>query len=382
MKRQYALTTLPRSQNPFTSICTVFCFVFLVGTAPASFAYHPDDGKSVRLTIFGDSLSDSGNAAALGAGITLRPFDNLVPDGPYFTYRFTNGRTWVEHLAKSLGSADSAKAVFRFSDVGRNYAVGGARAREFPDRVNLPQQVGQFLSFTGGALTHRDLVVMEFGGNDVRDAIAEFANALVSGGTEGEAQVASTQILCQAVASIEQNIAFLHDAGAKTLLVTNSPNLGVTPAITSLEPVSPGVTMLATELSSLFNLLLVNGDTPLPGTGDLGICALTMVSIQGLLALESSLPGIDLVLFDVFTLLTEAAAAPDAFHLSNGTDACITPGVFFGAICRQPWEYVFWDGIHPTAAMHRVVAREAGGLLPAAKVAKRHKKARRDFTWQ
>jgi len=222
------------------------------------------------------------------------------------------------------------------------------------------------------------VVVTAVGGNDVRDAIVEFGNVLASGDTE-QAQFASTQILCLAVASIEQNIALLHDTGAKNLLVMNSPNLGIAPGITSLEPQSPGISMLGTKLSALFNLLLVNGDNPLPGTADLGICALNMVSIQGLLALESSLPGIDVVLFDVFTLLSEVAADPEAFHLSNGTDTCITPGVFFGATCREPSEYIFWDDIHPTAAMHRIVAREARGLLPVASFAEKHDKVRRYF---
>ena len=135
MKREHDFTQSSRRQNPFRAICTVLSLVFVVAAAPASLAHG--DGKGVDLIIFGDSLSDTGNAAVLAAGITFRPFESQIPDGPYVTYRFTNGRTWVEHLAKSLGSADSAKAAFLFSDVGRNYAVGGARARDFPDRVNL-----------------------------------------------------------------------------------------------------------------------------------------------------------------------------------------------------------------------------------------------------
>jgi phospholipase/lecithinase/hemolysin len=378
IKRAFAVTTSSRQQNRLTALCTVFCLVFLVGSAPASFARGDHEG--VELLIFGDSLSDTGNAAALGAGITFRPFEALIPSGPYVTLRFTNGRTWVEHLAKKIGAPDAAKAVFLFPEEGRNYAVGGGRARSVPGSFNLPEQVGQFLSSTDSALTGRDLVVTAFGGNDVRDAIVEFGSVLASGGAEQAAQLAATQILCQAVASIEENIALLHDTGARKFLVTNSPNIGTAPAITILEPQSPGISMLGTELSALFNLLLVNGDTPpLPGTGGLGICALNTVSIQGLSALESSLRGIDVVLFDVFTLLTEVVADPQAFDLSNGTDACITPGVFFGAICREPWEYVFWDGIHPTTAMHRIVAREAGGLLPVASFAGKHGKVRRHF---
>jgi phospholipase/lecithinase/hemolysin len=243
----------------------------------------------------------------------------------------------------------------------------------------LPEQVGQFLSSSDSVLTGRDLVVTAFGGNDVRDAIVEFSSVLVSGCDEQAAQLAATQILCQAVASIEQNIALLHDTGARKFPVMNSANLGITPAITSVKPQTPGISKLGTELSALFNLLLANGDTPLPGTGGLGICALNRVSIQGLPALESSFRGIDLVLFDVFTLLIEVAADPEAFHLSNGTDACITPGVLVGAICRKPWKYIFWDGIHPTAAMHRIVARKARSLLPVAGLAGKHGKVRRHF---
>jgi len=377
MSRGFAVTISSLHQNRLMILRAVFCLVFLVGIVPASFAHG--DRKSVDLLIFGDSLSDTGNAAALGAGITFRPFEALIPSGPYATLRFTNGHTWVEQLAKKIGSPDTAEAVFLFPDKGRNYAVGGGRARSVPGSFNLPEQVGLFLSSTDSALTRRDLVVTAVGGNDVRDAIVEFGSVLASGDTEQAAQLAATQILCQAVASIEENIALLHDRGAKNVFVTNAPNIGMAPAITGLKPQSPGISMLGSELSALFNLLLVNGDTPLPGTGDLGICALNMVGIQGLLALESTLSGIDIVLFDVFTLLTEVVADPQAFDLSNGTDACITPGVFFGAICRGAWEYVFWDGIHPTAAMHRIVAREAGGLLPVAGFAGKHGKVRRHF---
>lgn len=376
MPGEYTATASSCRRNRWLTLCTVCCLALLVGTAPASFA-HGDYRKGSHLLIFGDSLSDTGNAAALGAGITLRPFEGLIPSGPYVTLRFTNGRTWIERLAKRIGAPETAKAVFQFPDKGRNYAVGGGRARPVPGSFNLPEQVGLFLSSAGNTVTRRDLVVMAFGGNDVRDAIVEFGDVLASGGSVAAAQFASAQILCQAVASIEQNIGWLHEAGARNLFVMNSANLGATPAITVL---GPDVSTLGTELSALFNLLLANGDTPLPGTGGLGICALGMANIQGLHALETAFPGIDIMLFDVFTLLTEVTAEPEAFHLSNGTDACITPGVLVGAICRKPRDYVFWDGIHPTAAMHRIVAREAAAQLPSASFARKHGKPRRHFT--
>ncbi len=191
-----------------TRLRTVCCLVLLVGITPVSFAHddhHSDRHKGTHLLIFGDSLSDTGNAAALGAGITLPPFEGLIPSGPYYTLRFTNGRTWVEDLAKRIGTPETAKAVFLFPAEGRNYAVGGGRARSVPGSFNLPEQVGMFLSSADSAVTRRDLVIIAFGGNDVRDAIVEFGDVLASGGSGEAAQLASAQILCQAVASIEQN---------------------------------------------------------------------------------------------------------------------------------------------------------------------------------
>ena len=54
--------------------------------------------------------------------------------------------------------------------------------------------------------------------------------------------------------------------------------------------------------------------------------------------------------FDIFGLGTQIAANPALFGFTNISDAC---GAVAGANCNQ---YAYWDGIHPTAALHRVVA--------------------------
>ena len=51
-----------------------------------------------------------------------------------------------------------------------------------------------------------------------------------------------------------------------------------------------------------------------------------------------------------------------AFGLTNVTTACITPEIapFF---CETPDEFLFWDGIHPSKAVHTIVAQRAALVL-------------------
>jgi len=99
--------------------------LFLIATS--STAATGLDRPFTALFVFGDSLSDSGNAfVLLGGGMADEPYDP-IPSAPYDTKRFTNGRTWVEFLADELrlplGGLPALKSPF-FG----NYAVGGARA--------------------------------------------------------------------------------------------------------------------------------------------------------------------------------------------------------------------------------------------------------------
>ena len=169
------------------------------------------------------------------------------------------------------------------------------------------------------------------GGNDIRDALL----AYFGGGLPAAAQVIS-----EANASIKQRIATLHQAGARTFLVWRAPNVGLTPAIRMLNQKSPGAIQLATFLSQMFNQ---------------GLDGVVADSLE-------DLPGISIDRLDAFRLLSDLVASPSAFGLINVTEACLTPYVA-PFTCGSPDEFLFWDGIHPTKAVHAIIAQEAATVL-------------------
>ena len=209
-----------------------------------------------------------------------------------------------------------------------NYAVGGARAYEDGININLGAQVGAFLQQSGGSAAPDGLYTIEIGGNDIRDALAAFA-----GGGNG------TVVLEDAVLAIARNIHALHGAGAKTFLVWRAPNVGVTPAIRTLDSMMPGAAQLATQLTQAFN-----------------------AGLDGAVTQLSALPGIRIVRLDAYRLLNDLVADPAAFGLTDVATACVTPNVP-PFTCGRPDEFLFWDGIHPTSAAHAIIAQEAAAAL-------------------
>src|SRR5258706_2618747 len=148
-------------------------FMGLLGCAlcPPVFAWA--QGPAIGIVVFGDSLSDPGNAFALVGGTNTPPDYSvdffLVPDQPYARggHHFTNGATWIEQLAQSEGLAANAKPAFRGSSAGAtNYAIGGARARDDGREINLSHQRGRFLQDFGGAAPAGALYFVEIGGKE------------------------------------------------------------------------------------------------------------------------------------------------------------------------------------------------------------------------
>ena len=282
-----------------------------------------------RLVVFGDSLSDPGNAFVLTLDVSFPPFE-LIPSAPYARggLHFSNGPTWVEQLGHQLRRGYSTGPALLAPRIFSNYAVGAARARQ-EGNAPLATQVGWFLRDSGGAAPRDALYVVYIGSNDVRDALTALAT--------DPSGAASGAILNAAIVALKDNILTLYGVGARHFLIPNAPNLALLPAVRLQSPQAQGAAQL---LSTNFNLGLT----------------------QLLNELEKSVP-IKFTRLDVFSLLTEVVAAPSSFGFTDVEHSCITPATLRGAYCASPDTYLFWDGIHPTRNGHAVLAKRAYAIL-------------------
>jgi phospholipase/lecithinase/hemolysin len=72
--------------------------------------------------------------------------------------------------------------------------------------------------------------------------------------------------------------------------------------------------------------------------------------------------GMEVTAVDVFSFISGVAMQPQMFGLTNVTESCVMPKQS-PSLCAQPNHYLFWDGIHPTRYVHRMLASLVLGLL-------------------
>ena len=294
-----------------------------------------------NLFVFGDSLSDSGNAGPL-TGFAYTP-------APYVGNRASNGPVAVEYLWQTFNPGNNS---FKPSLVGgTNYAILGATTGKKNNlEVNNPPgpqlnpafadkgsnwQLNRFKTAypTSSRFNpETSLFLLWLFPNDVfycRNTPIGTGNCN-SAGTSSGADPTTTNLSALpglAVNNLIASIDTLADAGARNFLVVNSPDLGSTPAFRNT-----GNAALMTLLSQTFNTDLEN--------------QLNM--------LATAKPQLDIELFQLDDALNSLIADPSDHGLSNVTDACFTGS----AVCTDPSTYLFWDNLHPTTRTHEILAQQ------------------------
>ncbi|MCB1508226.1 MAG: autotransporter domain-containing protein [Hyphomicrobiaceae bacterium] len=249
---------------------------------------------------FGDSLSDNGNLSAATMG--TQPPAAFYPEGV-----FTNGSVWTDVLATSLGL--SGPNVL-------NFAFGGARTDTLIDPLppGLPTQIG---TLYGQPFQADQLVTIWAGANDFLQLV-----------NPNQAQLQATGI--QAATNVLTNASTVGLTGAGTVVIMTLPNLGATP-LNNGNPI--------TQQGGFFSSQVYN-----------------TALAAGIGAVRAADPDTTYILVDVNPLFNEAIANPATFGLTNVTASCLAALVCPNGTQADEDGFLFYDTVHPTAAVHRIIA--------------------------
>ncbi len=298
------------------------------------------DAAYSRVFVFGDSLSDNGNAfLGLNGATETKPYTKLIPDMAYESGRLSNGPVWVDFIAPTLVpvappalfSLNPVSPVPPFIDLsaGANMAVGSARSGPLagvtPNPVPTLLDQAQGLRSLLPTLPNDALYVVWAGGNDARDAL----DRLVATGDPD----AFEAVLQSALFNVGDILGVLAAGGADDFLLLNMPDLTRTPAVRLAD--------------------LVNGNS---NASD-AIGSFVAGYNAGLLALVAEFEndtGIDVLTLDTFELISTVLDNPGDFGFTDITSPCIFGNA--GQGCSDPDAHFFWDGLHPTSAAHRLIA--------------------------
>lgn len=287
-------------------------------------------GPYSSMYVFGDSLSDVGNDAAITGGAV--PLDTIFTNGSV-SGRFTNGANYVDDLAGYLGLSVAPSFLG-----GTGYAYGGARIDSIgvPGGLSFNNQVKAYFASHPGGADPNALYVVWIGANNMSDAIAATLG--------GDAAAIGTQTSAT-VGAIGAAIGSLAASGARHFLVPNLPDLSLTPAIRFAH--SAALSGLARGVSSGFN-----------------------TALAGVLN-DPAFGALDIDLVDVFSAQNFITQNPALYGFTNVSDACYTgepdgsPRLGWGTpgLCADPTGYMYFDYQHPTAQLHTEVARLAFATL-------------------
>ena len=261
-----------------------------------------------NLVIFGDSLSDMGNARS-----TLN-----VPDvPPYWQGRFSNGPVWIEQLSAAYGVSTT---VGTGTSPGDNRAFGGSQTGAGYSYVVLPNvgtQINAYLANVQSQIPTGTVISLWAGGNDFLYGTAN-SNTIV--------------------ANMESHIRQLVLVGATEFIVPNLPPLDLTPEVLSRSQnqqstMRSEVISYNQKLSTLINNLTIE-------------------------------LNVNIHTIDAWSIFNDILQNKEALGFTDTQNAACRGGssLLPLPICNngdpvspRADEFLFFDKAHPTRVMHRFI---------------------------
>ncbi|MHB1221758.1 MAG: SGNH/GDSL hydrolase family protein [Gammaproteobacteria bacterium] len=325
---------------------TLGLLISCLGIMQASYAVTID-----KIVLFGDSLSDNGNLYYLLASAhRIVPFVPTLPKSPpYSEGRFSNGPVWVEKIANNF----NVPLV--------DYAYGGAWAEPIQNSWRaLPFDIGTQVSFYSMAS------LADFNKKNHLYIIWAGSNDYLQSGINAE------DLTNTVVASIKRQIDWLSYLGAKQFLILGVPDFSHV----------PGVVEKGDEYAAVLKEKALMHNKKLAD----------MVEEE-----RKNHPDSLFIAIDVNRYFDDVIEHPAKFNLTNVSDSCYQgdfmlnrtrlvndhevkaieqqikvnvlanpslEAAYFTAklaengaeACEHPEAFLFWDRLHPTTAMHQVIA--------------------------
>ncbi|UPG85441.1 SGNH/GDSL hydrolase family protein [Luteibacter aegosomatis] len=264
------------------------------------------DAPVDRIVAFGDSLSDTGNI-----------YNDLQWKFPvahsWFLGRFSNGPVWTEYFAQMAGKPLN------------NWAIGGSETRDSNVFINgLDTQIASFrkyMSLARGYEPSRTVFTVLAGANDfMNDRRPEI------------------RTVTDASDRLEAALEELVGLGASKIVLVNLPDISRTPAFRD----DAQEALVIRAKVRLYNDSLIH-------------IAKRIRNVK----------GVDIRLVDLSSLFDRLLANPGEFGIADTTHSCLdmphdrkTDYLFGPAMTSDcdPQRYVFWDRVHPTTRVHRMIA--------------------------
>ncbi len=297
----------------------------------------------------------------------------IIPEKPYWNYRFSNGRVWSEYLAEMLAIQKSDEDVYT------NKAFGGSWTATYDYQLTvwnlirhpigtiknlivgklIPPSLG--LTAQAYLLEHQkvndeSVYFLFSGANDYLNVLQFEANY---------DQLVMSKYIDNVLDSLAATVFKLEHAGAQQFVIMGLPNLGETPRYVN------------TTDREVLNAAVEQHNERLQ---------------QRIEEWKVLYPKTDFLYVDIQAYLTKAVSTPEQFGFTNTRDACIDVTFpMFSAfakspfannyvlqyaqvlqyqdkrlaageknfhVCKTPDSYLFWDEVHPSTRAHKYLAYE------------------------
>lgn len=318
-----------------------------------------------QVVFFGDSLTDNGN---LYNGL----FKIMPKSPPYYQGRFANGPAWSDYLGKFYSDKYHASYL--------NYAVGGATTiLRSPFDGFLPydlrEETDKYITDYLFTDKSHSLFIIWMGANDYLNG-------------QSDVNKSTTDVVNETV-SVIQNLMFF---GANQFVVLNLPDLAKTPyaktvtygdnlheltvvhnkkladAVAQLHKSHPDKKFTYIDSYTIFEDIIENPEkynekyqiqiSNMQDACWLGGYTLQHDELQTAISNanhgENSKP-LNAKLASQFVM--NSPALKEAYATGKAYEKGATP-------CEKPDTYVFWDKVHPTSVIHRIIAAIVIETLP------------------